>query len=163
VLGLPRAAAFWLLKAWRAGLVDALSFGFVKNGGMNAEAIVFFDMARRCRPVSFQRAPQPRVSFLAAQILAMVEGELWLTKTPAQPMQRCSGNRRGRGDRLVSVEANERSSAAPPPNARLCANRASALRLAAMQPGFVAAWNTWSRRRTVAGSGSCFMSETSID
>ena len=29
-----------------AGPVDALSFGFVKNGAMNAEAIVFFDAAR---------------------------------------------------------------------------------------------------------------------
>src|SRR5918998_2183054 len=27
---------------WRAG-VDALSFGFVKNGGMSAEALIFFD------------------------------------------------------------------------------------------------------------------------
>ena len=30
---------------WRAG-VDVLSFGFVKNGGMNAEALIFFDPAK---------------------------------------------------------------------------------------------------------------------
>ena len=30
---------------WRAG-VDVLSFGFVKNGGMNAEALIFFDPER---------------------------------------------------------------------------------------------------------------------
>ena len=30
---------------WRAG-VDVLSFGFVKNGGMSAEALIFFDPAK---------------------------------------------------------------------------------------------------------------------
>ncbi len=65
---------------WRAG-VDALSFGFVKNGGMNAEALVFF------RPELAAATPQRRKRgamllskgrFLAAQILAHLEGDLWL-------------------------------------------------------------------------------------
>lgn len=64
-----------------AGNVDALSFGFVKNGGLGAEAIVFFnpelaDVARYRR----KRAGhlQSKGRYLAAQILAMLEGDLWL-------------------------------------------------------------------------------------
>lgn len=69
-----------------AGAVDALSFGCVKNGGMGAEAIVFFeaglaDMVRYRR----KRAGhlQSKGRFLAAQILAMVEGGLWLDNARA--------------------------------------------------------------------------------
>ncbi len=64
-----------------AGPVDALSFGCVKNGGMSAEAIVFFDPAladvaryRRKRAGHLQSKGR----FLAAQLLAMVEDGLWL-------------------------------------------------------------------------------------
>lgn len=64
-----------------AGDVDALSFGCVKNGGMSAEAIVFFDPAladvaryRRKRAGHLQSKGR----FLAAQLLAMLEGDLWL-------------------------------------------------------------------------------------
>jgi threonine aldolase len=65
---------------WHAG-VDALSFGFVKNGGMNAEALIFFrpDLAdatlyRRKRAGLLLSKGR----YLAAQILAMLEGGLWL-------------------------------------------------------------------------------------
>lgn len=65
---------------WRAG-VDALSFGFVKNGGMNAEALVFFnsDLAGE----TFYRRKQAghlfsKGRFSAAQLLAMLDGDLWL-------------------------------------------------------------------------------------
>lgn len=65
---------------WRAG-VDALSFGFVKNGGMSAEALVFFDqdlagdtLYRRKRAGHLQSKGR----YLAAQILAMLEDGLWL-------------------------------------------------------------------------------------
>ncbi len=64
------------------GPADALSFGCVKNGGMTAEAIVFFDPAladvaryRRKRAGHLQSKGR----FLAAQVLAMVESGLWLT------------------------------------------------------------------------------------
>ncbi|WP_353230560.1 beta-eliminating lyase-related protein [Novosphingobium sp.] len=68
--------------------VDALSFGFVKNGGMGAEAIVLFgeaqglaDPIRRAR----KRAGhlQSKGRYLAAQILALLEGDLWLTNARA--------------------------------------------------------------------------------
>ncbi len=66
--------------------VDALSFGCVKNGGMSAEAIVFFDSAladvaryRRKRAGHLQSKGR----FLAAQILAMLDGDLWLANARA--------------------------------------------------------------------------------
>ena len=61
--------------------VDALSFGFVKNGAMNAEAIVFFD-PEMAAPIHYRRKRaghlQSKGRFLAAQILAMLEDDLWL-------------------------------------------------------------------------------------
>ncbi|WP_068086292.1 threonine aldolase family protein [Novosphingobium rosa] len=63
------------------GGVDALSFGFVKNGGMSAEALVYFDQAL-AEDVKFRRKRaghlQSKGRFLAAQILAMLKGDLWL-------------------------------------------------------------------------------------
>jgi threonine aldolase len=60
---------------------DALSFGFVKNGAMNAEAIVFFDPAKADR-IRYRRKRaghlQSKGRFLAAQILALIENNLWL-------------------------------------------------------------------------------------
>lgn len=69
-----------------AGDVDALSFGFVKNGGMTAEAIVFFDpqmadVARYRR----KRAGhlQSKGRYLAAQLHAMLDGDIWLNNARA--------------------------------------------------------------------------------
>jgi len=62
--------------------VDVLSFGFVKNGGMGAEALVYFDPAladaaryRRKRAGHLQSKGR----FLAAQLLAMLENDMWFT------------------------------------------------------------------------------------
>jgi len=70
---------------WRAG-VDALSFGFVKNGGMNAEALILFrtELADEIA-VRRKRAGHllSKGRFLAAQILAMLEGDLWLDNARA--------------------------------------------------------------------------------
>lgn len=65
---------------WRAG-VDALSFGFTKNGGLSAEALVFFrpglaDDTKRRRKRSGHLLSKGR--YLAAQILALLEDGLWL-------------------------------------------------------------------------------------
>ena len=88
----------------------ALSFGFIKNGGMSAEAIVFFDesladVARYRR----KRAGhlQSKGRFLAAQILAMLDGDLWLANAraanqAAQELAAAAGQRL-----LYPVEANE--------------------------------------------------------
>ncbi len=64
---------------WRAG-VEALSFGFVKNGGMSAEALIFFNSARV--GATHQRRKRgghllSKGRFLAAQILALLEDDLW--------------------------------------------------------------------------------------
>ncbi|WP_336987548.1 threonine aldolase family protein [Altererythrobacter aquiaggeris] len=64
-----------------AGGVDALSFGCVKNGGMSAEAIVFFD--QELAATAFYRRKraghlQSKGRFLAAQLMAMLKNDLWL-------------------------------------------------------------------------------------
>ena len=63
------------------GEVDALSFGCIKNGGMSADAALFFDEAaadlaryRRKRAGHLQSKGR----FMAAQILALLRGDLWL-------------------------------------------------------------------------------------
>ena len=70
---------------WRAG-VDALSFGFVKNGGLNAEALVLFrtELADEIA-VRRKRAGHllSRGRYLAAQLLAMLDGDLWLENARA--------------------------------------------------------------------------------
>jgi threonine aldolase len=70
---------------WRAG-VDALSFGFVKNGGLNAEALIVFrtEVADEIA-VRRKRAGHllSKGRFLAAQILAMLEDDLWLDNARA--------------------------------------------------------------------------------
>lgn len=94
---------------WQAG-VDALSFGFVKNGAMSAEALVFFkpglaDATRRRRKRAGLLMSKGR--YLAAQVLAMVEGDLWiangaLANACAERLAEAAG------DRLIhAVEANE--------------------------------------------------------
>ncbi len=72
---------------WRAG-VDALSFGFTKNGAMLAEALVFFGGSgsggagvRELRKRGGHLLSKGR--FVAAQILAMLRDDLWLTNARA--------------------------------------------------------------------------------
>ncbi len=89
---------------------DALSFGFVKNGAMNAEAIVFFDPAKADR-IRYRRKRaghlQSKGRFLAAQILAMLEGDLWLDNARAANAA-AAGIAAAAADRLAHpVEANE--------------------------------------------------------
>ncbi|MHA6722073.1 threonine aldolase family protein [Sphingomonas sp. RS2018] len=94
---------------WRAG-VDALSFGFIKNGAMNAEALVFFRpglaaMAKRRRKRAGLLSSKGR--YLAAQLLAMLDGELWLTNARAANAA-ATLLAKGAPHRLVHpVEANE--------------------------------------------------------
>ena len=94
---------------WRAG-VDVLSFGFVKNGGMNAEALIFFDPARaEAVPRLRKRAGHllSKGRYLAAQILALLDNDLWLTNARAANVG-AAALARAAGDRLIfPVEANE--------------------------------------------------------
>jgi threonine aldolase len=94
---------------WQAG-VDVLSFGFVKNGGMSTEALVFFDKAladdtRRRRKRSGHLLSKGR--YLAAQIYAMLDGDVWL-ETARAANDAAAALAEAAGDRLLHpVQANE--------------------------------------------------------
>ncbi len=71
--------------SWKAG-VDALSFGFVKNGGLSAEALIFFRPELRDATLYRRKRAGHLLSkgrYLAAQILALLEGDLWLRNARA--------------------------------------------------------------------------------
>ncbi len=94
---------------WKAG-VDILSFGFVKNGAMSAEALIFFKP--ELADVTLYRRKRAGLllskgRYLAAQILAMLKDDLWIANARAAN----AGARllaEAAGDRLVHpVEANE--------------------------------------------------------
>jgi threonine aldolase len=94
---------------WRAG-VDALSFGFVKNGGLNAECLILFK-AGLADEIAVRRKRAGHLlskgRFLAAQILAMLEGDLWLenardANAAAQKLATAAPHRL-----IYPVEANE--------------------------------------------------------
>ena len=71
--------------SWRAG-VDAMSFGFTKNGGMNAEALIFFRTELADEALVLRKRAGHLLSkgrYLAAQILAMLEGDVWLDNARA--------------------------------------------------------------------------------
>ncbi|MDE2302973.1 MAG: low specificity L-threonine aldolase [Sphingomonadales bacterium] len=71
--------------SWRAG-VDILSFGFSKNGGFVGEAMVLFDTALgeelRYRRKRAGHLPA-KGRLIAAQIAALLEGDLWLANARA--------------------------------------------------------------------------------
>lgn len=70
---------------WRAG-VDALSFGFTKNGAMMAEAIVFFGGSGGSGVRELKKRGGHLLSkgrFVAAQIRAMLANDLWLANARA--------------------------------------------------------------------------------
>jgi threonine aldolase len=93
-----------------AGPVDSLAFGFIKNGGMGAEAVVLFN-PESAALVRYRRKRaghlQCKGRYLAAQILAMLDGDLWLENARhanAAAQEVASGC----GARLMHpVEANE--------------------------------------------------------
>lgn len=61
--------------------VDLLSFGLTKNGAMAAEAVVVFDpkLAAPLKYIRKQTTQLPsKMRYLAAQVVAMGEGDLWL-------------------------------------------------------------------------------------
>lgn len=92
------------------GSVDTLAFGFIKNGAMGAEAVVLFD-PEQAALVRYRRKRaghlQSKGRYLAAQLLAMLDGDVWLANArhanaAAQEVAA------GCGERLMHpVEANE--------------------------------------------------------
>jgi threonine aldolase len=65
--------------SWKAG-VDVLSFGVIKNGGMNAEAVVFFDPTR-VGDFEFRRKRAGQLAckgrYAAVQLTTYLESGLW--------------------------------------------------------------------------------------
>jgi threonine aldolase len=96
--------------SWKAG-VDALSFGFVKNGGISAEALIFF-RPELAAATHYRRKRAGHLlskgRYLAAQILAMLEGDVWLRNARAANDAAARLASAAGADRLVlPVEANE--------------------------------------------------------
>lgn len=97
---------------WKAG-VEALSFGFTKNGAMAAEAIVLFADDLKAGLESRRKRGGHTWSkgrFIAAQIAALLEGGLWLTLAARANAQaaRLAIGLEARGLKLAfPVEANE--------------------------------------------------------
>ncbi len=95
--------------SWQGG-VDVLSFGFTKNGAMNAEALILFDPdladeAKRRRKRAGHLLSKGR--FIAAQLLAMLDGALWLHHArQANAAARIIADA-GKARLLHPVEANE--------------------------------------------------------
>jgi threonine aldolase len=94
---------------WRGG-VEALSFGFVKNGGLSAEALILFDSAfadeiriRRKRAGHLNSKGR----YLAAQLHALLDNDNWLANARAANAG-AAALAAAAGTRLIHpVEANE--------------------------------------------------------
>ena len=96
--------------SWRAG-VEAMSFGFTKNGGLSAEALILFrpDLAAATH---FRRKRAGHLlskgRYLAAQILAMLEDGVWLRNAAAANEAAARLAAAAGAERLLlPVEANE--------------------------------------------------------
>ena len=92
---------------------DALSLGGTKNGCMALEAVVFFDPSR-ARDFAFRRMRAGHLwskhRFLAAQMIAWLDGELWLQLARhgnAMAAELAAIADRAGLERLQPVEANE--------------------------------------------------------
>lgn len=94
---------------WRAG-VDALSFGFTKNGAMMAEAIVFFGGSGGPGVRELKKRGGHLLSkgrFVAAQIRAMLANDLWLATARAANAGAAKLAAACGGRLMHPVEANE--------------------------------------------------------
>src|SRR3546814_6018901 len=95
--------------SWCAG-VDALSFGFTKNGAMTAEAIVFFGGSGGAGVRELKKRGGHLLSkgrFIAAQIHSMLKDDLWLANARAANAGAAELAMACDGRLLYPVEANE--------------------------------------------------------
>ncbi|MBL4617047.1 MAG: threonine aldolase [Robiginitomaculum sp.] len=151
---LANALAFLAVRpgdiTWGSG-IDVLSFGLTKTGAMAAEAVILFGeaidkfdelQARRKRAGHLP----PKQRFIAAQIIAMLENNLWLeTASHANQMAKLleEGLRNSKVNILHPVEGNEVF-------AQLSPNQTSQLRDGGVvfyswpdgSARFVTSWNT---------------------
>lgn len=94
---------------WRAG-VDALSFGFVKNGGLSAEVLLLF----RTEWAEVAKVRRKRAGHLnskgryqAAQVLALLEEDRWIANGRASNAGAATIAGAAAGRLVLPVEANE--------------------------------------------------------
>ena len=126
--------------------VDALSFGFVKNGGLNAEALVLFDPALADQVRAGRKRAghlQSKGRFMAAQLLAMLKDDVWLANARAANGAAQQIAQGAAGRLLYPTQANEvfvRLSAAE--RDRLRAAGFGFYDWGAEGARFVTAWNT---------------------
>ena len=130
---------------WRAG-VDVLSFGFVKNGAMSAECLVFFKCSLADETLYRRKRAGLLFSkgrYLAAQILTMLDDDLWIDNA-ATANARAQTIAAAAGTRVIHpVEANEVFLRATPDEAK--ALRAKGFDFYDWAPGeirLVTAWDT---------------------
>jgi threonine aldolase len=98
--------------SWKAG-VDVLSFGFVKNGGLSSEMLIFFDPERQAERINATLRRRKRGGhllskgrYLAAEIHALLDEDRWLANARAAN-QAAATLAAAAGDRLIhQVEAN---------------------------------------------------------
>ena len=97
-------------RGWAARQVRALSFGFVKNGGLSAEALIFFDTKLADATLYRRKRAGHLLSkgrYLAAQLLAMLKDDAWLRNARAAN-DAAARLAAAAGERIVlPVEANE--------------------------------------------------------
>jgi threonine aldolase len=135
---------------WRAG-ADAASFGLTKTGAATAEmAILFGDLADRHGALEARRKRAghmpPKARFAAAEALAMLDGNLWLTlaaqaNAAAQRLAEALGGVEG-AEILHPAEGN--LVFARLPEAAIARAQARGARFFARQGGarLVCSWNT---------------------
>jgi threonine aldolase len=107
--------------SWKAG-VDALSFGFTKNGGLSADALIFFRPELKAATLYRRKRAGHLLSkgrYLAAQILAMLDDDVWLRNARAanEAAARLAAAA-GEARLILPVEANELFVRATPDEAR---------------------------------------------
>ena len=91
--------------------VDLMTFGLTKDGAMYGETVVFLrpELAERAAFVRKQAGQLPsKARFVAAQVLALLDGDLWLRN--ADPRQR-HGGRAGRARSAASRACGRRAAA----------------------------------------------------
>jgi threonine aldolase len=96
--------------SWEAG-ADALSFGFTKNGGMSADMLIFFKPELKAAALYRRKRAGHLLSkgrFLAAQVLAMLQDDVWLRNARAANAAAAHlADAAGPERLLLPVEANE--------------------------------------------------------
>jgi threonine aldolase len=90
--------------SWKAG-VDVLSFGVIKNGGMNAEAVVFFDPTR-VADFEFRRKRGGHLAckgrYASVQLTAYIESGIW--RRNAEHANRLAARIAAAAPELLSVD-----------------------------------------------------------